>query len=61
MSASRGEEARGDAERYRRAAEEALEQIDFCIRYLRRIQKRQLAARLAQNRDWIRRSLMARR
>jgi hypothetical protein len=46
-----------EAARYRRAAEEALRQVDFCVEYLRRIQKRRLAARLAANRDRIKRSL----
>jgi hypothetical protein len=54
--------ARGDrdeeAARYREAAEAALEQVDACIEYLRRIRKGRLAARLAKNRDHIKRSLL---
>jgi hypothetical protein len=46
-----------EAARYRRAAQEALNQVDWCIAYLRRIQKRQLAARLEKNRDDIARSV----
>jgi hypothetical protein len=46
-----------EAARYRRAAKEALRQVDFCVAYLRRIQKRQLAARLAANRERITRML----
>ena len=48
---------RSDAERYRQAAEAALEQVDSCITYLRRIRKHQLAARLAANSKSIRRQL----
>ena len=52
-------DARGaEAERYRRAAEAALEQVDVCIEYLRRVRKGQLAARLAKNRDYIKRTLL---
>ena len=53
--ASPGERGDGDGEaaRYRRAATEALKQLDWCIEYFRRIQKRKLAARLAQNRRQI--------
>jgi DNA-binding transcriptional regulator LsrR (DeoR family) len=36
---------------------EALGQLDWCIRYLDEIKRRQLAARLAKNRDHISRSL----
>ena len=49
----RGEETM----RYRQAGYAALEQVDWCIEYLRRIQKRQLAARLEDNRNRIARSL----
>jgi hypothetical protein len=47
------EESSAEQERYRRAAEAALEQLDAGIEYLRRLQKRQLAARLARNRAMI--------
>jgi hypothetical protein len=47
-----------EAARYKRAAEEALRQVDFCAEYLRRIHKRQLAARLSRNSAYIRRKLM---
>jgi hypothetical protein len=53
--------ARGDAARYRRAAEEALKQVDFCTEYLRSIQKKRLAAQLAKNSLHIRRNLMGER
>jgi hypothetical protein len=51
----------GDAARYRRAAEEALRQVDFCTEYLRSIRKKQLAAQLARNSLYIRRNLMGER
>jgi hypothetical protein len=44
--------------RYRRAAEEALQQLDWCIGYLHGIRKSQLSSRLAQNREYIKRNLM---
>jgi hypothetical protein len=53
-----GDESRDDAARYRRAAEEALRQIDFCAEYLRKIHKKPLANRLARNSHYIRKNLM---
>jgi hypothetical protein len=47
-----------DADRFREAAEDALQQLDWCIGYLHGIRKSQLSARLAQNRDYIKRHLM---
>jgi hypothetical protein len=47
-----------DVERYRQAAEDALQQLDWCIGYLHGIRKSQLSARLAQNRNYIKRNLM---
>lgn len=44
--------------RYRRAAEEALEQLDWCIGYLHGIRKRNISGRLARNQAYIRRNLM---
>lgn len=38
-----------DADRYRRAAEETLDQLQWCIDYLYRIRKRRLADALAEN------------
>jgi hypothetical protein len=46
-----------DAERYREAAEAALDQLDWCIGYLHRIRKSPLADALARNRSEIRRRL----
>jgi hypothetical protein len=46
------------AERYRVAAEDALEQLDWTIGYLHGIRKRGISKALARNRYYIRRSLM---
>ena len=48
-------DGRPDADHYRAAAEATLEQLDWCIAYLHRIRKPQLAAALARNRSEIRR------
>ena len=50
--------ARNDAEQYRKAAEEALQQLDWCIGYLHGIRKSSISARLARNRTQIKRNLM---
>ena len=47
---NRPETARPQSERYRVAAEEALNQIDWCIAYLHRIRKPAIAAAVARNR-----------
>ena len=47
-----------ETERYKQAAEDALQQLDWCIGYLHGIRKSQLSARLAQNRMQIKRKLM---
>jgi hypothetical protein len=52
--------ARRDVERYRQAAEGALEQLDWCIGYLHGADKRRLAAVLARNRTYIREHLLQR-
>ena len=49
-----------DAERYRRAAEDALQQLDWCIGYLHGIRKVKISRALAQNRGVIRTSLLQR-
>ncbi len=41
------------AERYREAAQLALEQLDWCIGYLERIRKPRIAQALRQNRNTI--------
>jgi hypothetical protein len=48
---------RDDVERYRRAAEETLNQVDWCISYLYRIRKPDIAQALERNRATIRRRM----
>ena len=45
-------------ERYRRAAEDALQQLDWCIGYLHGIRKTKISGQLAKNRSFIKRNLM---
>jgi hypothetical protein len=45
-------------ERYRQAAEDALQQLDWCIGYLHGIRKNKLSNQLARNRTHIKRNLM---
>jgi hypothetical protein len=47
-----------EARRYRRAAEEALEQLDWCIGYLHGIGRTELSRALSRNRSVIRSALM---
>lgn len=47
-----------ETDRYRRAAEDALQQIDWCIGYLHGIRKTNLSQQLAKNRNFIKRNLM---
>jgi len=47
-----------EAERYRRAAEDALQQLDWAIGYLHGIRKTDISRALARNRSFIRRELM---
>jgi hypothetical protein len=47
-----------EAQRYRQAAEDALQQLDWCIGYLHGIRKSELSARLAMNRNFIKKTLM---
>jgi hypothetical protein len=49
-----------DVERYRQAAEDALQQLDWCIGYLHGIRKVQVSRALAKNRSYIRSRLMER-
>ena len=46
-----------EAARYRRAADETLHQLEWCITYLYRIRKPQIAEALEKNRSMIRRQL----
>jgi hypothetical protein len=45
-------------QRYRQAAEDALQQLDWCIGYLHGIHKSTISRQLAKNRGYIRRNLM---
>jgi hypothetical protein len=47
-----------ELERYRRAAEDALQQLDWCIGYLHGIRKLEISRALARNRSYIRTELM---
>jgi hypothetical protein len=51
---------RDEAERYRRAAEDALQQLDWCIGYLHGSNKARIAAALSKNRSYIRKELLNR-
>ena len=50
----------GETERYRQAAEDALQQLDWCIGYLHGIRKVGISRALAKNRAHIRTQLMQR-
>jgi hypothetical protein len=47
-----------EADRYRRAAEDALQQLDWAIGYLHGIRKTDISKALAKNRSFIRKQLM---
>jgi hypothetical protein len=49
-----------EADRYRKAAEDALQQLDWAIGYLHGIRKVEVSRALAKNRSFIRRELMGR-
>jgi len=49
-----------EIERYRRAAEDALQQLDWCIGYLHGIRKLEVSRALAKNRSYIRSRLLER-
>ena len=57
-SRSNGSAGSNMEERYRRAAEDALQQLDWAIGYLHGIRKRGISKALAQNRAYIRRRLL---
>ena len=50
--------ASDETKRYRRAAEDALQQLDWCIGYLHGIRKARLSRQLAKNRSYIKRALL---
>jgi hypothetical protein len=47
-----------ETDRYRRAAEDALQQLDWTIGYLHGIRKTEISKALAKNRSYIRKQLM---
>jgi len=49
-----------EVERYRRAAEDALQQLDWCIGYLHGLRKVEISRALAKNRSYIRTHLLER-
>ncbi len=54
------DEKQAEADRYRQAAEDALQQLDWAIGYLHGIRKTKISQALAKNRAFIRKSLMGR-
>jgi hypothetical protein len=56
MAQTKAEER--EKERYRRAAEDALQQLDWTIGYLHGIRKLEISRALAKNRAFIRRNLL---
>jgi len=50
--------AEKEAARYRQAAHDALEQLDWCIGYLHGSHKGKIAAALGRNRAYIRKNLL---
>ena len=60
MAGDNGDRPRNETERYRQAAEDALQQLDWCIGYLHGIRKVKISRALAKNRSHIRTQLMRR-
>jgi hypothetical protein len=61
MAREDGDDGRADElERYRQAAEDALQQLDWCIGYLHGIRKLDISRALAKNRSYIRSQLLER-
>jgi hypothetical protein len=58
MSENNGNGSSAEAKRYRQAATEALEMLDWCIGYLVGTHKEKIASQIARNRAHIRRDLM---
>jgi hypothetical protein len=54
------DQKREESERYRQAAEDALQQLDWCIGYLHGIRKLEVSRALAKNRSFIRSRLLQR-
>jgi hypothetical protein len=55
---NKGENKQDEADRYRQAAEDALQQLDWTIGYLHGIHKTAISKALARNRSFIRKNLM---
>ena len=60
MTDEAGDRAFREAERYRQAAVDALQQLDWCIGYLHATRKLAISRALARNRSYIRTNLMDR-
>ncbi|WP_156027564.1 hypothetical protein [Candidatus Solirubrobacter pratensis] len=60
MADQNANRSRRDDERFRRAAEDALQQLDWCIGYLHGIHKVRISRALARNRSYIRTNLLKR-
>jgi hypothetical protein len=56
--AENGTSGSSETERYRQAATDALEMVDWCIGYLVGSHKEKIASQLAQNRAHIRKQLL---
>ena len=54
------ESKQDETDRYRQAAEDALQQLDWAIGYLHGIRKVEISRALAKNRSYIRQQLMGR-
>ena len=58
MATRNARKSESETDRYRRAAEDALQQLDWAIGYLHGIRKLEISRALAKNRSYIRRRLM---
>jgi hypothetical protein len=58
QSSSTSESKQDETDRYRQAAEDALQQLDWAIGYLHGIRKTAISKALAKNRSYIRQHLM---
>ena len=58
MAEQNGNGRSAEADRYRQAATDALEMLDWCIGYLVASHKDKIATRLAENRRYIKEHLM---
>ena len=54
----KNESKQDETDRYRQAAEDALQQLDWAIGYLHGIRKTEISKALAKNRSYIRKKLM---